>query len=688
MTERHSTIGTNCDLCAGSEGDVISAVHDLHLHTPGVHKLVRCRQCGLIRLESDERRGEFDSEYASKQYAPHHVAVGFPPNIHPIRRQLKTAALAALRSYPMESGASWQRLAGLLLARLAADRVRRVPCCIPDGRLLDVGCGPGTYVAAMEELGWSAAGLEPEPNIVARTRGKRDLNLVAGRIEEAPFKDHAFDVVTFWHTLEHTRSPARALAQAMRLLQPVYVVGAKHSEQMSREVQEPHPNASPLQAGGMTLLEVPNIESWQARLFGRYWFHLDPPRHRYHFSPSTLKAYLAAGGFDQIQICHIPSSVGLAGSLQALLNQMTRRRGRAIRESRLFHLLLWPFAALEALAGHGGCLYASARVPPSAREDFVKSSGQQRDDLDLSVIIVTWNCWPHLQRCLESLRPALAGLTSEIIVIDNNSTDETLLQIREGYPDIRVIEMGVNAGFAVAANRGLKEGQGRYLWLLNPDTIVLPTAARELVAGLERHRGAGVAGPRLLQTDGTTSGVSARKYPTLLTELLEKGGIRHLASRSTRLNLEWNECRHVPLVSGAAMCIRRAALERVGRLDESFFLYAEDMDLCRRLQAAGWQVLYCGSAMLTHWGGGSSVNDPEGAGVEAVLSMAKYMRKYHGTIYAALYRLSMTAISAAKLLLFGYVAVLGPSGQIRIHARRKIRLHRQVLASMWRGRQP
>lgn len=308
--------------------------------------------------------------------------------------------------------------------------------------------------------------------------------------------------------------------------------------------------------------------------------------------------------------------------------------------------------------------------------------------MNLSVIIVTWNCWPHVQRCLESLRPALDGLVSEIIIVDNGSADDTPALLRARYPDVRVIEMGHNAGFAAAANRGIREAHGRFIWLLNPDTILQPSTARALMACLEQHPRAGVAGPRILQPDGITDPLSARQYPTLASELLEKLGLRRLSMRCTRLRLHWAECRPVPLISGASMCLRKEALDEVGSLDESFFLYAEDMDLCRRLQAAGWEVLYCGCAELTHLRAGSSAGRPDEAGIEAILSMAKYFHKYHGPFVARVYRGCLLLLCAIKWALFAAGSFLAPSREMRQGARRKVNLHRRLIAALIRGRQP
>jgi SAM-dependent methyltransferase len=254
-------------------------------------------------------------------YAPHRPARVPHGRLWAWRRALKRVALAAGRGYPAALSPA-ARLAGRLLACLAALPLQRVPAWVAGGRLLDAGCGNGSYVAAMRALGWDALGLEPA--LEAALLGER---VVVGRIERAPLAGASCDVITLWHVLEHTASPAAALAEARRLLR----------------------------AGGALLLEVPDIGSFQARLFGRRWLHLDPPRHRYHFTRRTLRAYLQRAGFIEIRIWSAPSPVGIAGSLGMLLGRT------ALAESRLARALCWPAAGIEALAGRGGCLRAAAR---------------------------------------------------------------------------------------------------------------------------------------------------------------------------------------------------------------------------------------------------------------------------------------------------------------------------------------
>jgi len=297
----------------------------------------------------------------------------------------------------------------------------------------------------------------------------------------------------------------------------------------------------------------------------------------------------------------------------------------------------------------------------------------------LSVIIVAWNCREYLRRCLEALEPALAGLSAEIIVADNDSSDGTPALLRQDFSHVTLIEMGRNAGFAAAANRAAAQGRGQFLWLLNPDTCTSSDCPSALLVCLKERPRAGAAGPRLQDVAGQPDPRSARRFPTLLSEWVEKAGLRRLALHLTDLRLDEMACRPVPCVSGAAMLVRRSAWLALGGLDEAFFLYAEDLDFCRRLATAGWEVWYCGAAAITHVGGGSSGQQPETAGVNAILSMATYFQKHGGGLYGSLYRAGVAALSLLKLL------ACAPFAPFWAAARRKAALHCRLIVALASG---
>ena len=229
----------------------------------------------------------------------------------------------------------------------------------------------------------------------------------------------------------------------------------------------------------------------------------------------------------------------------------------------------------------------------------------------------------------------------------------------------------------------MQASRGKAIWLLNPDTITSKGTPRELLDALNQYPRAGAVGPRIVREDGRIDPLSVRRYPTLFSDLLEKCGLPGLAGRITHIDLETTECPSVPLLSGAGMCLRRQALAEIGWLDESFILYGEDMDLCRRLWAGGWEIRYCGAAHITHAGGGSSRQCPEEAGILAISSMARYLRKHHGPAHAGAYRAAIAILSAFKACLFALAGSLAPSRETRRRFRQKARLHRRLLVA-WR----
>lgn len=619
-----------CPVCGWKDSREQVGVRDWRLGTPGEYILQYCRHCGLAWLAEP---GEL----------PHLPAVELAsaPARAGWRRWLKQAVLSRRYGYPMPSPSWLASALGTAVGWLFAGRLLHIPPYLHQGRLLDVGCGAGQYVRAERDLGWSAFGVDPA--LACASAGAQDaLPFAAGRAEQMPFAPAQFDVITFWHSLEHTTSPMTALREARRLLRP----------------------------GGRLLLEVPNLDSLQARLFGRYWMHLDVPRHRWNFTPAALRRLLQEAGFTDITLRSRPSAIGWEGSLRNWAGAHGLRSSAIWRLLRPLTLLA---AGMEHVWGSGGCIMASARPAPAPR---LLDRDVPPIPPKLSVIIVTWNCRPALERCLESLRVALTGVPAEIIVADNGSGDGTAEWLGRHAPDVRVLAFPENLGFAAAANRAAQHARGEYLWFLNPDTAVEPGAVTTLLQEVTSHPLIGAAGPQMLRPDGEPYPLSARRFPTLWTEFLEKAGLRELSF--SRLAVRpGDETAEVPAVSGAALCVRRQAWAEVGGFDERYFLYAEDVDLCQALRAAGWKIYYVGRAKVHHQGAVSSALCPEEAGIHALVSLLRYFRKHHGRPAAHAYRWMITLLSLVKMTVFGLAAVLVPA------ARAKLVLHRRVLNHIW-----
>jgi GT2 family glycosyltransferase len=220
---------------------------------------------------------------------------------------------------------------------------------------------------------------------------------------------------------------------------------------------------------------------------------------------------------------------------------------------------------------------------------------------DVGAVVVTLNGLPWLERCLASVR----GL--ETLVVDVGSTDGTLELVRSRFPEVELVE-AENRGLAAGWNEGIRRVGGRYVLLLNADAWLLEGALDALVAFAERHPDAAVVAPRLLNLDGSLQR-SVRGFPTLWRLATEYLFLRKLAPRSSLLNafyaggFEHDAVREAEFVMGAAMLVRREAIDAVGPLDEDFFLFSEETDWHYRFVRAGWKVVFFPGAEAVHVGG-------------------------------------------------------------------------------------
>ena len=252
-----------------------------------------------------------------------------------------------------------------------------------------------------------------------------------------------------------------------------------------------------------------------------------------------------------------------------------------------------------------------------------ESGGSPGPDL-LSIVIVSYRSGSVLDRCLRSI-VGRSDIATEIIIVDNDSSDGVVSNLKQTYPLIQTIVAGRNLGFAAAANLGLARARGRWLLLLNPDTIVPPGALGLLLDVLRRTAGCGVVAPRLIAPNGAAQPFSHGSEPDPLYLF------RRLVARASRRSLQrWDGARprSVDWVSGACMMVRREAFTAIGPLDERFFLYFEDVDWCRRLREAGWNVWFIPSITVIH----DSFPDYSDLGRRACYraSLRAYYRKYHG----------------------------------------------------------
>jgi len=229
--------------------------------------------------------------------------------------------------------------------------------------------------------------------------------------------------------------------------------------------------------------------------------------------------------------------------------------------------------------------------------------------MDLSIVIVNWNTRDMLRSCLASI-PQQPDLRMEVIVIDNASEDGSAAMVAAEFPEAKLIRNADNLGFATATNQGLRIADGRHLLLLNSDTLVHGDVLAESVRYMDARPEVGMMGCKVLNEDGSTQ-MTCSRFPSFLNLALQTLGLNRLEHprwlrRYQMLDWARDDEREVEVISGCYLLARRSAVAEIGLLDESFFLYGEETDWCRRCADAGWKLVFAPLGCITHFGSGSS----------------------------------------------------------------------------------
>ena len=252
----------------------------------------------------------------------------------------------------------------------------------------------------------------------------------------------------------------------------------------------------------------------------------------------------------------------------------------------------------------------------------------------VSVIIVSWNASDYLLRCLQSLSRDVCRFPVEIIVVDNASSDGSVERVEELFPEVRLIRNSENLGFARASNLGVAVSRGRYLCFINSDVEVRNDCVTRLVTFCEGNPEVGMVGPGIIGRDGRPQ-TSCRTFPTLwntacrafaLDKCFPHVPVFDVCPRS---RLPPEAPRTVDVLSGCFWLVRKDALGTVGMLDESFFMYGEDVDWCKRFRTAGWKIVFFPGAEAIHHGGASSANAPLRFYIEKQKADLRYWAKHH-----------------------------------------------------------
>lgn len=272
----------------------------------------------------------------------------------------------------------------------------------------------------------------------------------------------------------------------------------------------------------------------------------------------------------------------------------------------------------------------------------------------VSVVIASYNTCALLRECLRSLEACPSRSEWEVYVVDNASCDGSAEMVEREFPQVRLLRNVRNRGYAYANNLALRQARGRYLLLLNPDTVVAPNAIDHLVAALEADPDAAIAGPKLIRPDGSLDLACRRSFPTPSVALYRLLGLSKLFPRSRRFaryNLTYldpDEPGEVDAVVGACMLVRAAAMARVGLLDERFFMYGEDLDWAYRFRQDGWRVLYRPEAVVVHHKGAASRRESERALRAFYQAMAIFYDKHYARDGSPLARGAVRAAIALR----------------------------------------
>lgn len=298
---------------------------------------------------------------------------------------------------------------------------------------------------------------------------------------------------------------------------------------------------------------------------------------------------------------------------------------------------------------------------------------QRSNALDLSIIIVNWNTRDLLANCLASVYETVGELAVEVFVVDNASTDGSAAMVRERFPQVRLIANSENVGFARANNQAIAASRGRYVMLLNSDTEVREDALATLVQFMEDHSEAGASGPCLLNADGS---LQTSCYPLLSAgrEFWRLLFLDRLIPWATYPMHRWDVVlsRSVEVIKGACLLLRREALDQVGLLDDMYFMYTEEHDLCYRIAQAGWKLYWVPKARVIHYGGASTRQVAEDMYLELYRSKVQFQRKFRGEQGALRLKVVLVLAYVPRWVCAGLSRVFDPSYALRAQTYRRL----------------
>lgn len=264
---------------------------------------------------------------------------------------------------------------------------------------------------------------------------------------------------------------------------------------------------------------------------------------------------------------------------------------------------------------------------------------------DLAIIIVSWNTRDLLRECIQSIYEFTNEITYEIYVVDNASSDGSAEMVEKNFTQVQVIANRENLGFSKANNQAIRLSNSRYIALLNPDTLLIEDVFSPLVRYADEHKEIGAIGPKILSKDRRTiQRACARKLPTLYSEFCNLSGLAYKFPHRKLFHgyflsaEDYRSSKYLQALSGSCMVVKQAAIDDVGFMDENQFMYADEIDWCKRMLDRKWKIYYHSNVAIIHYGGESSKQVKHFANIESQEARWYYYHKHHGVFYAEIFR--------------------------------------------------
>src|SRR5574341_249208 len=251
-------------------------------------------------------------------------------------------------------------------------------------------------------------------------------------------------------------------------------------------------------------------------------------------------------------------------------------------------------------------------------------------EIELSIIIVSWNVREYLKYCLDSIFSTLSDISTEVIVVDNNSSDGSNDFVKIAYPQVKLLRNSANLGFAKANNIGIKQSQGKFILLLNPDVKLPEKSISRMLNYIKKNPGVGAVGPRLMFPDGSEQAIRY-SHPNFVTEILNTFNLER-SVRKLFFGINLKKEQQVKWLSGCRLLTSREVIAEVGGLDEEFFLFSEEMDWCYRMRKAGWKISWLRECEIIHYSSRSTRQNIYKTILNRYYSRELFLKKHFGVL--------------------------------------------------------